>query len=107
MTTAAKRGVPLLLPSTDGLKKSGVDASKLANATPASLAGAIEGNTSGAMLIGQLRWNERKLGWDAQWRMDFGGKPHVWRLLAPTYDEAFRRGIGGAAQMLSGNGDPN
>jgi len=105
-TTAARRGVPLLLPSTDGLKKAGLDAAKLGKAAPASLVGALEGKGSEAMLIGQLTWNDRKLGWDAHWRMDYGGKPHQWRLLAPTYDEAFRRGIGGVAQMLSGNGEP-
>jgi len=105
-TIAAKRGVPVVLTSTDALKKSGIDATKLAKATPASLAGALDGKSSETMLIGQLTWNDRKLGWDARWRMDFGGKPHGWRLLAPTYDEAFRRGIGGAAQMLSGNGEP-
>lgn len=106
LAIAAKRGMPVLLPSTDALKKTGVDPAKLAKATPASLASALEGRSSDTMLIGQLSWNERKLGWDAQWRMDLGGKSHNWRLLAPTYDEAFRRGIGGAAQMLSGNGEP-
>jgi len=106
LAIAARRGVPVVLPSIDALKKTAVDGPKLAKATPASLAGALEGKSSDTMLIGQLKWNERKLGWDAQWRMDFGGKPHSWRLLAPTYDEAFRRGIGGAAQMLSGNGEP-
>ena len=29
-----------------------------------------------------------------------------WKLRAVTFDEAFRRAIGGAAQILSGNGDP-
>jgi uncharacterized protein len=106
LTTAAKRGVPVMLPSADALNKAGVDATRLAKATPASLASALESKSSDVMLIGQLTWNERKLGWDAQWHMDFGGKSHSWRLLAPTYDEAFRRGIGGAAQMLSGNGEP-
>jgi uncharacterized protein len=106
LTIAARRGVPVMLPSADALKKAGVDAAKLAKATPASLAGVVESKSSDSMLIGQLNWNERKLGWEAQWRMDFGGKLHSWRLLAPTYDEAFRRGIGGAAQMLSGNGEP-
>jgi hypothetical protein len=105
-TTAAKRGMPLLLPSMDGMKKAGVDAAKLAKATHASLAGALDGKGRETMLIGQLTWSDRKLGWDARWRMDVGGKPHSWRLFAPTYDEAFRRGIGGAVQMLSGNGEP-
>ena len=68
----ARRAV--VLPSMDDLAKSGIDAAKLAKATPASLAGVVDGKSSEAMLIGQLAWNDRKLGWDAQWRMDFGGK---------------------------------
>src|SRR5205814_9784552 len=65
--TAARRGVPLLLQSMDGLKKAGHDAAKLAKATPASLAGALDGKSSETILIGQLTWNDRKLGWDGRW----------------------------------------
>jgi hypothetical protein len=38
--------------------------------------------------------------------MDWNGRMHRWQLRGVTFDEAFRRGIGGAAQILSGNGDP-
>jgi uncharacterized protein len=106
VTTAAKRGVDIVLPATGDLTKSGIDAEKLAKAAPATLASAISGKSSEAVLIGQLAWNEKKLDWSAQWRMDWDGKTRRWRSSAPTYDEAFRRGIGGVAQMLSGNGEP-
>ena len=106
MTTAEKRGVDIVLPATGDLTKSAIDPTKLAKAAPATLAGAISGKSSEGMLIGQLAWNEKKLNWSAEWRMDWDGKTHRWRLSAPTYDEAFRRGIGGVAQMLSGNGEP-
>jgi uncharacterized protein len=106
VTTAEKRGVDIVLPATADLAKAGIDAQRLAKAAPATLASSISGKSSEGVLIGQLAWNEKKLDWSAQWRMDLDGKPHRWRLSAPTYDEAFRRGIGGVAQMLSGNGDP-
>jgi hypothetical protein len=106
LSTAAKRGVPVVLPATGDLAKSGIEASKLAKAGPPSLANIVTGKSSDAVLIGQLVWNDRKLDWGAQWRMDWEGKTHRWRLSAPTYDEAFRRGIGGVAQLLSGNGEP-
>ncbi len=106
LTTASKRGVEIVLPSTADLTKSSIDAAKLANAAPATLASSISGKSSEGVLIGQLAWNDKKLDWSARWRMEFNGKPHRWSLSAPTYDEAFRRGIGGAAQMLSGNGEP-
>jgi hypothetical protein len=106
LTTAEKRGVDIVLPATADLTKAGIDEQKLAKAAPAMLASSISGKGSEAVLIGQLAWNEKKLDWSAQWRMDLDGKPHRWHLSAPTYDEAFRRGIGGVAQMLSGNGEP-
>ena len=105
-TTAEKRGVDIVLPTTSALTKSGIDLKKLAKAAPATLASTVSGKGSEAVLVGQLAWNEKKLDWSAQWRMDWDGKPHRWHLSAPTYDEAFRRGIGGVAQMLSGNGEP-
>jgi hypothetical protein len=106
MTTAAKRGVEIVLPASGDLAKSAIDADKLGKAAPATLANSIGGKSSEAVLIGELAWNDKKLDWSAEWRMDWDGKPHRWRLSASTYDEAFRRGIGGVAQMLSGNGEP-
>ena len=105
LMTAARRGVPVVLPTAGDLARSGIDAAKLAKAEPSSLASLISGKSE-AVLIGELAWNDRKLDWGAQWRMNWEGKMHRWQLRAPTYDEAFRRGIGGVAQMLSGNGEP-
>ncbi len=106
ITTAEKRGLDIVLPATADLAKSAIDATNLAKAAPATLANSINGKNSEGVLIGQLAWNDKKLDWSAQWQMDLDGKSHRWRLSAPTYDEAFRRGIGGAVQMLSGNGEP-
>jgi hypothetical protein len=38
--------------------------------------------------------------------MDWRGQMHRWQIRGATFDETFRRGIGGAAQILSGNGQP-
>jgi hypothetical protein len=38
--------------------------------------------------------------------MDWHGQTRRWQVRGVTFDEAFRRGTGGAAQVLSGNGDP-
>lgn len=104
--TAAKRGVPIVLPAANDVAKSGIDVTKLTRAEPSYLAGLVAGKGAEATLIGQLAWNDRKLDWSAQWQLDFEGKTYRWRLSAPTYDEAFRRGIGGVAQLMSGNGEP-
>jgi hypothetical protein len=42
-----------------------------------------------------------------EWRLEAEGRSHRWQMRGVTFDEAFRRGIGGAAQVLSGNGDPS
>jgi hypothetical protein len=34
------------------------------------------------------------------------GRRYRWQLRGVTFDEAFRRGVGGAAQVLSNNGEP-
>jgi hypothetical protein len=51
-------------------------------------------------------WNDQELGWATEWQMEWQGRPHRWQLRGVTFDEAFRRAIGGAAQILSDNGDP-
>jgi hypothetical protein len=38
--------------------------------------------------------------------MDGHGQAYRWQMRGLTFDETFRRGIGGAAQILSGNGQP-
>jgi hypothetical protein len=51
-------------------------------------------------------WDDRKLGWITLWRMTWQGQPRRWQFRSVTFDDAFRRAIGAAAQILSGNGDP-
>ena len=51
-------------------------------------------------------WVEADLGWATEWRIDWQGRSHRWQRRGITFDDAFRQGIGGAAQVLSGNGDP-
>ena len=53
-----------------------------------------------------VSWDDRELGWTTQWQMEWRGQTHRWQMRGLTFDETFRRGIGGAAQILSGNGDP-
>jgi hypothetical protein len=51
-------------------------------------------------------WNDRELGWATEWQMEWQGRPHRWQFRCVTFDKAFRRAIGGAAQIPSDNGDP-
>ena len=40
------------------------------------------------------------------WRLLSGGEIHEWRVSGVSFDEAFRNALRGAAQVLSGNGQP-
>ncbi|MBZ9722898.1 DUF2066 domain-containing protein [Mesorhizobium sp. CO1-1-11] len=57
-------------------------------------------------LAGSIVWSDEELGWIADWRLADHGKTYRWQVRGVSFDEAFRVAIGGAAQILSGNGQP-
>jgi len=96
----------IVLPSTATLAKSNLDGAEL-KTVPSSTLVAVAAEQGGEVaLVGQLVWDDRKLGWATQWQIDWHGRMYRWQINGVTFDEAFRRGIGGAAQALSGNGNP-
>jgi uncharacterized protein len=106
LAAADKRGIGIALPSAAALAKSNLDGAKLKTAPPSTLAPLAAELGGETVLVGRLVWDDRKLGWATQWRIDWQGRTHRWQFDGVTFDEAFRRGIGGAAQVLSANGDP-
>jgi hypothetical protein len=102
---AARRGMSIVLPGAAALAESSINGAEFGT-TRSSAMGSVAARQGGeVVLIGRLVWVDRELGWATQWQMDWQGRPHRWRVRGVTFDEAFRRGIGGAAQILSGNGD--
>ncbi len=77
-----------------------------AAADAASLGAAARTVGGDAALAGNLVWSERDLGWVADWRLAWGGGTFGWRISGVNFDEAFRSAVRGAAQVLSGNGEP-
>jgi hypothetical protein len=106
LAAADMRGVGIVLPSAQALAQSSFNGAGLKTVPPSTLAPVAAELGGEAALVGQLVWDDRTLGWATQWQMDWDGRTHRWRVRGVTFDEAFRRGIGGAAQVLSGNGDP-
>lgn len=102
IAAAEKRGMPIVLPDAAVLARSHITVESLGPATLAPLAAEAKADVA---LIGQLVWDDRHLGWTTQWQMEWGDQVHRWQVRGVTFDEAFRRGIGGAAQILSGNGE--
>jgi hypothetical protein len=106
LAAADKRGMEIVLPGTAALAKSNITGAELrAPSFPALARVAVEEGGE-VVLVGRLVWDDRDLGWATQWQMDWRGQTHRWQIRGVTFDETFRRGIGGAAQVLSGNGDP-
>jgi hypothetical protein len=105
LAAADRRGMGIVLPSTAALAKSNMSGAELRTAPFPALAPVAAELAGEVVLVGRLVWDDRELGWATQWQMDWRGRTHRWQVRGVTFDEAFRRGIGGAAQVLSGNGD--
>ena len=95
LAAADKRGMDIVLPSTGAFTR--------LPPPPAAFVLELGGE---AALYGRLVWDDRELGWTTQWEMDGHDQAYRWEMRGLTFDETFRRGIGGAAQILSGNGQP-
>lgn len=106
LAAAARRGMTVVVPSGSALAKAGIGGTDLLAVPSATLASLAAEQGGDVALAGRLVWEDDELGWATEWQIDWGGRPHRWQLRGITFDEAFRRGVGGAAQILSGNGDP-
>jgi hypothetical protein len=106
LAAADRRGMRIVLPDSQALAKSNLNGVKLMTVPSSTLVAVAAEQGGEAALIGQLVWDDRRLGWDTRWQIDWHGRMHRWQVSGVTFDEAFRRGIGGAAQVLSGNGEP-
>ena len=103
LAAADRRGMDIVLPSAAALTKSNLNGAELKTAPSSTLASVAAEQGGEVALVGRLVWDDRELGWATQWQMDWRGRTHRWHVGGVTFDEAFRRGIGGAAQLLSGN----
>jgi len=106
LAAALKRGMTIVLPDVAALAKANVNAAELLTTVSSTLVSVAAERGGEVALVGRLKWKDSDLGWATEWRMDWNGRMHRWQLRGVTFDEAFRRGIGGAAQILSGNGYP-
>ncbi|MBR0752426.1 DUF2066 domain-containing protein [Bradyrhizobium jicamae] len=101
-----RRGMGVVLPAAADITKAGINAAELTRLPASKLTPVTTGLGGAIPLVGRLTWDDRELGWATQWQIDWQGHTYRWQFRGVTFDEAFRRGIGGAAQVLSGNGDP-
>ena len=106
LAASMKRGLTIVLPDVAALAKSGVDGTTLAKMPPSALAARAAEMGGEVAVVGRLKWDDSDLEWATEWQMEWRDMTHRWQVRSVTFDEAFRRALGGAAQILSGNGDP-
>ena len=93
-------GLTIRLPLVADIERSHLSAVSLQTGGTAGLA------TGDEVLVGLLTWDNGSISWHADWRLNWKGTTHHWIIRAVTYDEAFRDAMRGAAQIMSGHGEP-
>ncbi len=101
LAAAFRRGLSLVLPDAAALQELGANDSVLAGIPLDRLAAVAAKQGGEAVLTARLVWDEQALRWNAEWQLGGGDGKRQWRSSAVTYDEAFRQGLGGAAQIMA------
>jgi uncharacterized protein len=106
MSAAWLTGMPMVLPSSATLNEAGMTAEKLPMATLADLRRIARASGGEIALVGSIAWNKGMLGWKGNWQLQSTDGPHDWQIQNVNFDAAFRSAMRGAAQVLSGHGEP-
>lgn len=107
LAAAARQvAVPVTLPSEPALAAAGATYQGMAAVDPAMLDAAAKSAGGDQALVGRLMWSDAARGWVAEWRLAFEGRLYRWQIRGASFDDAFRHGMRGAAQILSGHGRP-
>ena len=88
------------------LSQAGLDDRTLRDADMAMLDMVAKKAGADQALSGSIVWSDKEFGWIADWRLAMAGKTYTWQVRGVSFDEAFRVAMKGAAQILSGNGQP-
>jgi uncharacterized protein len=96
----------VVIPSPETIARSGLTVDGTPGTAVSALLPFVDRKVGQVPLLGQLDWSKPLLAWKAQWRLEAEGKEHHWAIEGVNFDAAFRNGVGGAAQVLSGNGTP-
>jgi hypothetical protein len=107
MAAAARFGIPLALPDEAAVEESDLSFQSLSANPPPSLDATLRALGGDLALVGTLAWSEQALGWSANWRLDAEGESYRWQISGVGFDDAFRNAMAGAAQILSGHGQPD
>ena len=95
----------VVIPSDTVLSKAGITFDNLAGLPLDRLESLVDHKVGQIPLAGTLSWSRELLAWTAEWKLPALGREHRWAIAGVNFDAAFRNAVGGAAQILSGNGD--
>lgn len=96
----------VVIPSPATIAAAGLTTETARDTKLAPLLAFVDRKVGQVPLVGTLDWSKQLLAWKATWRLEAAGREHGWAVEGVNFDAAFRNGVGGAAQVLSGNGDP-
>ncbi len=96
----------VVIPSSQTVAMAGLTVDGLPRTPLSALRPLIDEKVGQTPLAGTLNWSRELLAWKAQWRIEAAGREQRWDVAGVNFDAAFRIGVGGAAQILSGNGVP-
>ncbi len=96
----------IVVPNKATLAKAGLTFEEVRAISPEELGSVATSIGSRQVLAGSIVWSDKEFGWIADWRLKAGGDIYTWRVRGVSFDEAFRVAMRGAAQILSGNGQP-
>jgi uncharacterized protein len=106
IATAWQAGLPISLPTAAGVGRAGLTPDALFPATAQYVEVLRRRLGIGHLMVGSIVWKSGMRGWKAVWDFDAGGQIHHWQIQDVNFDDAFRSAMRGAAQILSGHGEP-
>jgi uncharacterized protein len=105
--SSARIAMPIALPSLAAIEAARLKSEALGTIEPAALDALAKTSGGDQALVGTLEWSDAARGWIAEWRLSAAGQTYAWRISGVSFDDAFRNALRGAAQVLSGNGQPD
>ncbi len=104
-SAAEKLGLTMKLPTEAEMTKAALTATTLPKVDIAKLDQSARAD-GGTALAGSMVWSDEALGWVVDWRLAAKAKTYQWQMRGVGFDDAFRNGMAGAMQILSGHGQP-
>ena len=99
--------MPIALPSLAAIDGARLKSETIGTTEPAALDALARLSGGDQALAGTLVWSDEARGWIAEWRLNAYGRIYAWQVSGVSFDDAFRNALRGAAQVLSGNGQPD